>query len=123
MLAQQLERNRIELRRRRVAALAAAQRYFPPGSHWTAPQGGLYLWVELPAKGPSATETFIAAIQRDVAFAIGSLFYTGDGGSHALRLNFGIHQPAVIEEGFKRIGAAWKGLVAEYGAAEKSVVL
>ena len=108
ILAQQLERNRIELRRRRVAALSAAQRHFPPAARWSSPQGGLYLWVELPADGPSASETFIAAIQRDVAFAIGSLFYTGDGGSHAMRLNFGIHQPAAIEAGFKRIGEAWR---------------
>ncbi len=107
VLAQQLERNRIELRRRRVAALTAAQRYFPPDARWFSPKGGLYLWVELPRSGPSASETFIAAIQRDVAFAIGSLFYTGDGGGHAMRLNFGIHKPAVIEDGFRRLGAAW----------------
>ncbi len=123
IIAQQLERNRIELRRRRVAALAAAQRHFPPGSQWISPQGGLYLWVELPAAGPSATETFIAAIQRDVAFAIGSLFYTSDGGSHAMRLNFGIHKPDVIDEGFRRIGAAWAALVAEYEGVERSPVL
>ncbi len=107
MLAQQLERNRLELRRRRVAALAAAQRYFPPGSSWVSPQGGLYLWVELPADGPSAAETFSAGVQREVAFAIGELFYSGDGGSHALRLNFGVHQPEAIERGFQRIGEAW----------------
>ena len=123
VLAQQLERNRIELRRRRVAALAAAQRCFPPGSKWFSPQGGLYLWVELPADGPSAAETFIAALQRDVAFAIGALFYSGDGGSHAMRLNFGIHQPAAIDEGFGRIGAAWRALAAEVGGVEPGVVL
>lgn len=123
VLAKQLERNRLELRRRRVAALTAAQRYLPPGSQWTAPGGGLFLWVELPAAGPSAAETFIAGIGRDVAFAIGGLFYTGEGGSHALRLNFGIHKPASIEAGFKRIGQAWAALVAEYGDVERRAVL
>ena len=123
ILAKQLERNRLELRRRRVAALAAAQRFLPPGSHWHAPGGGLYLWVELPAQGPSAAETFIAGIQRDVAFAIGSLFYISDGGSHAMRLNFGIHKPEIIEQGFKRIGEAWAALVADYGNVERSAVL
>ena len=123
VLAKQLERNRLELRRRRVAALAAAQRYLPAGSRWTAPGGGLFLWVELPAAGPSAAETFIAGIQRDVAFAIGDLFYTGEGGGRALRLNFGIHKPAAIEEGFKRIGEAWAALVAEYGDVERGAVL
>ncbi len=123
ILAKVLERNRLELRRRRVAALAAAQRYFPPGSHWDSPGGGLYLWVELPADGPSAAETFIAAIQRDVAFAIGNLFATGDGWQHAMRLNYGIHQPATIDEGFKRIGAAWQALVADYKEVRKQPVM
>lgn len=123
VLAKQLERNRLELRRRRVAALAAAQRYLPAGSRWTAPGGGLFLWVELPAAGPSAAETFIASIGRDAAFAIGGLFYTGEGGGQAMRLNFGIHQPEVIEEGFRRIGAAWTALVDEYGDVERRTVL
>ena len=107
VLAKQLERNRLELRRRRVAALAAAQRYLPAGCQWRAPGGGLFLWVELPADGPSAGQTFNAAIERDVAFAIGGLFYSGEGGGRAMRLNFGIHKPDRIEEGFKRIGDAW----------------
>ncbi len=123
VLAKQLERNRLELRRRRVAALAAAQRYLPEGSRWTAPGGGLFLWVELPEAGPSAAETFIAGIQRDVAFAIGGLFYTGEGGGQAMRLNFGIHQRDVIEEGFRRIGEAWAALVDEYGDVERRAVL
>ena len=123
ILAKQLERNRLELRRRRDAALAAAERHLPAGSSWYSPGGGLYLWVELPADGPSAAETFISAIQHDVAFAIGSMFYTSDGGSHAMRLNYGIHKPDAIFEGFKRIGAAWKALVSEYGTVERSAVL
>ena len=123
ILAKQLERNRLELRRRRDAALAAAERHLPPGSSWYSPQGGLYLWVELPADGPSAAETFISAIQHDVAFAIGSMFYTSDGGSHAMRLNYGIHKPNVITEGFRRIGAAWAELVSEYSGVERSAVL
>ena len=123
VLAKQLERNRLELRRRRVAALAAAQRYLPAGSQWRAPGGGLFLWVELPATGPSAAETFIAGIQRDVAFAIGGLFTIGEGGEHAMRLNFGIHKPDRIEEGFRRIGEAHAALVAEYGDVERGAVL
>lgn len=123
VLAKQLEHNRLELRRRRDAALAAAERHLPPGSAWYSPQGGLYLWVELPADGPSAAETFISAIQHDVAFAIGSMFYTGDGGSQAMRLNYGIHKPDVITEGFRRIGLAWAELVSEYGGVERSAVL
>ena len=123
ILAKQLERNRLDLRRRRDAALAAAETFFPAGATWYSPQGGLYLWVELPRTGPTAAETFITAIQADVAFAIGSLFYTSDGGSHAMRLNYGIHKPAVIREGFRRIGAAWQDLAANYKSVQKSPML
>ena len=123
ILGTQLERNRLALRRRRDAALTAAQRNFPPGSAWHTPEGGLYLWVELPPDGPSAAETYISAIQHDVAFAVGSIFYSGDGGSHAMRLNYGIHQPETITEGFRRIGRAWGSVVAEYGDVERSAVL
>lgn len=123
ILAKQLERNRLDLRRRRDAALSAAKTFFPPGTTWYSPQGGLYLWAELPTEGPTAAETFITAIQADVAFAIGSLFYTSDGGSHAMRLNYGIHRPDAIREGFRRIGAAWQDLAANYQFVQKSPVL
>src|SRR5690606_5540896 len=63
VLAQQLERNNRELRRRRDVALAAARRYLPPGARWNTPQGGLYLWVELPRTGPTASQLYVTAIQ------------------------------------------------------------
>jgi DNA-binding transcriptional MocR family regulator len=123
ILAKQLERNRLELRRRRDAALQAATDFFPKGATWFTPKGGLYLWVELPANGPTAPEVFIKGIQLDVAFAMGSMFYTSGGGSHAMRLNYGIHTPADIREGFRRIGVAWHDLNANYDHAQKSTVL
>jgi len=52
VLAQQLERNNRELKRRRDVAIAAAQKHLPPGSRWNVPQGGLYLWVNLPKTAP-----------------------------------------------------------------------
>ena len=123
ILAKQLERNRLDLRRRRDAALSAAKAFFPPGTTWYSPKGGLYLWAELPTEGPTAAETFVTAIQADVAFAIGSLFYTSEGGSHAMRLNYGIHRPDAIREGFRRIGAAWQDLAANYKSVQKSPML
>lgn len=123
ILAKQLERNRLELRRRRDAAIRAAAEFFPDGTTWFVPKGGLYLWVELPDDGPSAPEVFINGIQMDVAFAIGSMFYTSDGGSHAMRLNYGIHNPDDIREGFRRIGEAWRDLSINYDGVQKSPVL
>jgi len=114
ILAQQLTRNNRELRRRRDAAIAAAKRYFPEGTHWQVPQGGLYLWVTLPNNGPTAAELYIAAVQNQVAFAIGNIFYLDNGGSFNMRLNYGLQPPERIEEGFRRLGVAWKNLSQDY---------
>jgi DNA-binding transcriptional MocR family regulator len=72
------------------------------------PTGGLYLWVRLPDEGPTAAELYITAIQHGVSYAIGTLFHTDGGGSRHLRLNFATHPTARIEEGIKRLGAAWQ---------------
>lgn len=123
VLAQQLERNNRELRRRRDAALTAAEIYLPPGTRWNRPEGGLYLWVELPRSGPTATELFIAAVQQDVAFAIGNVFYPNGGGSYHMRLNYSLQRPDRIEEGFRRLGRAWRELACDYNEMEKTPLL
>jgi GntR family transcriptional regulator/MocR family aminotransferase len=123
VLAQQLERNNRELRRRRDVALAAASKYLPPGSRWNVPQGGLYLWVELPKSGPTSAELYISAIQMGVAYAIGNVFYTNSCGSNRLRINFAAQKPADIEEGFRRLGRAWRELAYDYADMEKTPLL
>lgn len=123
VLAQQLERNNRELKRRRDVALAAASKYLPPGARWTAPQGGLYLWVELPKTGPTASELYVAAIQMGVAYAIGNVFYTNGCGSYRLRMNYAAQKPVEIEEGFKRLGRAWRDLAADYADMGKEPLL
>ena len=95
----------------------------PPGSRWNVPQGGLYLWVELPKSGPTAAELYISAIQMGVAYGIGSMFFTNGSGSYNLRINFAAQKPADIEEGFKRLGRAWRELAYDYAEMEKSPLL
>jgi DNA-binding transcriptional MocR family regulator len=119
----QLERNNHELLRRRNAALDAARRHFPPGTHWEQPKGGLILWAELPHSGPTAAELYISAIQQGVAYAIGNVFYVNGGGNYKMRLNYGAHPPETIEEGFRRLGRAWRELAADYAEIEKSPLL
>lgn len=123
ILPSQLERSNRELRRRRNAALVAAERYFPSGSRWVVPSGGLYLWVELPRNGPTATELFITALQMEVSFAIGTLFYTNGGGNYHMRINYSLQRPDMIDEGFRRIGLAWRTLAADYIDISKSPVM
>lgn len=123
VLAQQLERNNRELKRRRDVALSAAARYLPPNTLWNVPEGGLYLWMELPRNGPNAAELYISAVQMGAAYAIGNVFYTNGCGSYRMRVNFGAHKPADIEEGFKRLGRAWRELICDYEGMEKAPLL
>jgi DNA-binding transcriptional MocR family regulator len=123
VLAQQLERNNRELRRRRDAALSAAEEHLPPGTWWREPQGGLYLWVTLPKTGPTAAELFIAAVQNNAAFAIGNIFYLNGGGAYNMRLNYGLQTPERIHEGFRLLGRAWRNLACDYDEMEKSPLL
>lgn len=123
VIAQQLERNNRELRRRRDTALRAAEEYLPQGTHWTVPQGGLYLWMKLPKNGPTAPELFIAGVQHGVAFALGNIFYLNGGGNYHMRLNYGLQMPEIIEEGMQRLGRAWRNLACDYDEIEKSPLL
>jgi GntR family transcriptional regulator/MocR family aminotransferase len=123
ILAQQLERNNRELRRRRDVALAAASKYLPPGSRWNTPEGGFYLWVELPKSGPTAAELYISSIQMGVAYGIGNVFFTNSCGSYRLRLNFAAQRPADIEEGIRRLGRAWREHASDYANLEKAPLL
>lgn len=123
IMAQQLERNNREFKRRRDAAVSAARKYFPAGTKWQVPQGGLYLWVTLPRNGPTAAELYITAIQKGVGYAIGSVYYTRNPDNYKIRLNYGAHNVREIEEGFKRLGAAWNHLFQEYSAIEKAPLL
>ncbi len=123
IMAQQLARNNREFCRRRDAALNAAEKYFPPGAQWREPQGGLYLWVRLPANGPTAAELYIPAIQKGVGYAIGSVFYPNHPDPYTMRLNYGAHRPADIDAGFKRLGDVWRDLSHNYGEIERQLVL
>jgi 2-aminoadipate transaminase len=89
---------------RRDAMLEACGRHFPPGVRWTRPQGGLFLWVTLPA-GLDAAEVLKDALEHGVAFVPGGSFFPRGGGENTMRLNFSFATPAMIEEGIRRLGA------------------
>jgi 2-aminoadipate transaminase len=88
---------------RRDVMLAALAEYFPPEARWTRPEGGLFLWVELPG-GVSAEELFERAIRERVAFVPGAPFFAGEPRRNFMRLNFSNSTPALIEEGIRRLG-------------------
>jgi DNA-binding transcriptional MocR family regulator len=100
-------------RERRDAMLDALARRFPE-ARWQKPAGGLYLWASLPHDGPTATELYLHALRRGVAFAMGPLFYTTDDGAYFLRLNVAAYGVDHIEAAIARLGEAWRDLAASY---------
>jgi 2-aminoadipate transaminase len=93
-------------RQRRDVMLHALGKFFPPEATWTHPQGGLFLWITMPA-GFDCRELLKAAVQDNVAFVPGSSFFPeAEDGSRYMRLNFSNAAPDRIEEGIRRISVA-----------------
>ncbi len=100
-----LQKLRWEYGRRRDAMLAAIERYFPVGSRWTAPVGGMFIWVELPAHIDTAVLLQTAVEHEQVAYIPGYAFAVpGHTVTNCLRLNFSNCTPELIEEGMARLG-------------------
>jgi DNA-binding transcriptional MocR family regulator len=84
-----------------------------PDARFVAPQGGYFLWVELPP-GTDVAALQAAAAERGVQFVKGSDFVL-DGGESSLRLAYSGVTPQEIEEGVERLAAAYAQVTA--GAA------
>jgi 2-aminoadipate transaminase len=102
-----VERIKSVYSRRLDAMLAALAAYFPTDSVWTRPDGGLFLWVELP-EGVRAEELFERAIRERVAFVPGAPFFAAETRHNFMRLNFSNCPPELIEEGIRRTGKLLK---------------
>jgi DNA-binding transcriptional MocR family regulator len=99
-----LERVCLELRARRDAMMSALAEGFPAGSSWSRPEGGYFLWLELPA-GVATAELIARAEPEGVAFVRGEDFFPrGSGlGLASARLAFSYETPERITEGIERL--------------------
>lgn len=79
----------IELYRpRQKAMLDAMARFFPDSFTWTAPDGGMFVWVQGPA-GMEMERVNRMAVARGTAFVPGAFFFARPGdGRETMRLNF-----------------------------------
>jgi 2-aminoadipate transaminase len=100
-----------EALRERSQTLCAALTEQLPDARFVAPEGGYFLWVDLPA-GTDVDALFDAAAARGVQFVKGSDFVL-EGARSSLRIAYSGVTPAQIEEGVRRLAQAY----AEIGAA------
>lgn len=78
---------------------------FPVKVSHTEPQGGLFVWAELP-EGADGQRVFDAALAKNVAFVPGTHFYPEGGHANTMRLNFSMCDNPTIREGMARLGQA-----------------
>ena len=102
-----VERLRSVYSQRRDTMLAALDQYMPPEVRWTHPQGGLFLWMQLP-DGIDVQNLFDEAVRRSVAFVPGFAFFTTPDPPPAARLNFSCMPEDAIVEGIRRLSEAIK---------------
>jgi 2-aminoadipate transaminase len=99
--------------RERVAALGAALNRDLPDAKFRLPDGGYFMWVELP-EGTDVDALFSAAKDRGLVFVKGTDFLL-EGGQNTLRIAYSGVTPAQIDEGVGRLADAYNSLAA--GAA------
>jgi 2-aminoadipate transaminase len=99
------------LRERRDAVAGALERYLGDEARFVLPEGGYFLWVELPEHVDTAL-LLAAAEERGVTFVKGADFML-EGGHNALRLAYSAVTPEQAEEGVKRLAEALISLPAE----------
>ena len=87
---------------RRDLMIDCLRKYMPESVSWTEPEGGLFLFVTLPA-GHDTESIFEKALEQNVAFVSGSTFFCNDSGRNTMRLNFSFSNNDEIAEGIRRL--------------------
>ncbi len=94
-------------RERRDAMYECLGKYFPKGTKYTFPDGGLFTWAELP-EGIDCTALREEAMTRPdvkVSYVAGEYFYAeGEPKKNCMRLSFGAIPPDRIRIAMERLG-------------------
>ncbi len=89
-------------RRRRNVMMNAIKEYFPKEVSYNYPEGGLFTWLVFP-EYINARELAVKALEQNVAFVPGGLFFPNGGHENTARLNFSSMEDEKIIEGIKRL--------------------
>ncbi|WP_343055409.1 PLP-dependent aminotransferase family protein [Azospirillum oleiclasticum] len=98
-----VKRLRGAYKERRDAMLQALADFAPEGVTWTRPQGGMFVWIELPEGMCGVTLLERAIREVNVAFVPGAAFFADRSGRNTIRLSFSATPPERIREGIRRL--------------------
>ena len=104
-LDRQLTESRALYARRARLLDEALTAHMPPGTTWTKPTGGFYIWVTAP-DGIDTVALTGEARARKVAYVPGQPFYPDQSGRAQMRLAYSRVADDLIDEGVRRIGEA-----------------
>src|SRR3954454_15072643 len=97
-----LERVNGLLKARRDAMLDGLERHMPEGATWSHPDGGYFIWLDLPDDAPALAD----AERAGVTFVPGTDFFADGSGGRSLRLAFSFVSPEEIADGVARLASA-----------------
>jgi DNA-binding transcriptional MocR family regulator len=103
-----LERVQGLLRARRDAMLEALEREMPDGAAWSRPEGGYFIWLDLPETTPDLAH----AESSGVTFVKGTDFFADGSGTQSMRLAFSFVSPDEITDGVARLAGLLSGATA-----------
>src|SRR3954470_23413049 len=106
-IAGSIETVKHALRERRDATCAALQQEIPE-ARFVVPEGGYFLWVDLP-EGADVAGLAAAALERGVSFVKGTDFLL-EGGENSFRIAYSGVTPELIGEAVGRVAEAWREL-------------
>ena len=84
--------------------LAALERFMPPDTTWTTPNGGFFSWLTLP-DGIDSSELAQRAVENGVGIVPGGLFYADGGGADKVRLSFSMVDERRIDDGIELLAS------------------
>ena len=106
-----LRQLRATLAQHRNTTLRDIAKHFPPGTRATQPEGGYFIWVELPSK-IDALELHRLALSQGISLAPGHLFSADHRFRHHVRINFGHPDNKNFHAALKTVGTIARALAA-----------
>ena len=92
---------------RRDLMLKTIDEEFPKEAKYFYPEGGMFIWVELPSH-VNTRDLLVKAIDKKVGFVPGGSFYPKGDCESSMRLNFSTMENDKIVEGIKILGSILK---------------
>jgi len=101
----QIEKIKKLYRTKMEMMLSGMSEFMPEDLRWTRPEGGMFLWVNLP-DWMDSSELLKKALKKRVAFVTGKAFFADPKeGNSSMRLNFTHPSDEMITEGLRRLGS------------------